>query len=72
MAPHEERVVAEKKELDDRLKKLHDFVLGGNKNFHELKQRDKDLLRAQLQVMDRYSEILEERIARFSLPNLGF
>jgi len=65
MQPHEERVVVEKKELDEKIMKLNTFIIS-NKIFQELSEDDKDLLEAQRVAMEEYSEILGHRIHRFN------
>lgn len=64
MAPHQQRVVDEKSELD---KKLHDLSLfiDGNMLYNGLSLDEKARLRAQEQVMVQYSAILGSRIAAF-------
>lgn len=63
MKPHEERVVAEKRELDEKLVKLKVFL--ESRVFKELPGFDRDLLEDQSTVMEKYSKILEQRIYRF-------
>lgn len=63
MKPHEERVVVEKKELDEKITRLKDFIAG--KVFEALPSVDGFLLRQQCWAMERYSKILSQRIARF-------
>jgi hypothetical protein len=67
MQPHEERVVSEKKELDEKLSKLKEFCFGGGKIFSTLHPTDRDLLEDQYTAMDQYSQILGKRIARFQV-----
>lgn len=64
MQPHQERVVQEKQELDERLFKLRLFM--EKAAFKELDIREKSLLTLQAQVMHNYSDILAERIALWS------
>jgi hypothetical protein len=64
MAPHEQRVVDEKRELDEKLEKLTAFVRS-SPNFKRLDGFDRSLLTQQRDAMLRYSVILGERIARF-------
>jgi hypothetical protein len=64
MEPHQERVVKEKEELDDKLTKLEIFV-STNKIFNTLSDEDKQLLTDQYETMEKYSLILEKRINRF-------
>ena len=66
MQPHEERVVTEKNELDDKLVKLQDFI-ETNKIFQLLPKEDKELLERQEVHMSDYSQVLSERIARFKV-----
>lgn len=63
MEAHQERVVTEKKELDEKLSKLTVFLKGDL--FTTLPQNEQERLMQQAEVMGRYSEILGERIAAF-------
>ena len=66
MQAHEQRVVVEKQELDDKLSKLKSFCFDpGSPLFKGLPPQDRDLLERQYTAMPRYSEILGERIRRF-------
>lgn len=66
MQPHEKRViVAEKKKLDEKLKKLKVFCLSPDTMFDKLDPIDRDLLEDQYTTMERYSRILDARIKRF-------
>jgi hypothetical protein len=66
MKPHQQRVVNEKKELDEKLTKLHAFCFGGNnKIFSALDPSERDRLESQYSAMKQYSDILEQRIANF-------
>lgn len=66
MKSHEERVVAEKQELDEKLAKLKAFCFDpGSRAFAALTPTDRDLLEDQYTVMLKYSEILGKRIDRF-------
>ncbi len=63
MAPHQERVVQEKKELDEKLAKLDAF---GRTDFYKtLPDDEQGRLNRQHSVMEEYSRILGERIAAF-------
>lgn len=64
MKPHEERVVQEKKDLDEKLTKLQTFVDGPV--FSQIAPQDRDLLLRQRSHMRKYSEVLGLRIARFA------
>lgn len=63
LAPHQQRVVAEKAQLDDKLEKLRKFF--DSKLFDSLPTIEKVRLRNQLDAMDSYSYTLGERIADF-------
>lgn len=62
MQDWQERVIAEKKELDEKLTKLWRFLSG--EKVLELLSED-DLLAIQYGIMIRYSTVLQKRIARF-------
>ena len=64
-APHQQRVVDEKTELDERLGKLHDFIQE-NPIFKTLPEDEQKRLQRQDLVMAEYSQILSERIAAFT------
>lgn len=66
LQPHEERVIVEKRELDDKLAKLKAFCFDpGSPLFKALAPADRDLLEDQYTAMDQYSTILGKRIDRF-------
>ena len=58
------RVVKEKQKLDDKLAALGNFL--NTETCASLEDEVSDLLRSQYVVMNRYSEILGERIKEFS------
>jgi hypothetical protein len=64
MAPHQQRVVDEKTELDDKRDKLRAFI-DGNAIFAGLPNDEQERLVRQHSCMTEYSEILGERIAAF-------
>ena len=64
LEPHQERVVDEKDELDDRLRKLKKFI-DTNQQFNELPDKDKELMRKQSVAMEAYASVLDERIKIF-------
>ena len=64
MQPHQQRVVDEKSELDERRSKLLAFL--NTDLFRSLDQAERDRLRTQHSVMGVYSEILHQRISAFS------
>ena len=55
-----ERLVDEKKELDEKRSKLLEFI--GSKQFSKLDYLNKKLLVEQLYIMDKYIHILKWRI----------
>lgn len=63
MQPHQERVVAEKAELDDKLTKLTAFF--DSTIFSSLPDEEQTRLRRQAHFMWQYSDVLGERIAAF-------
>jgi len=64
MQAHQERVVNEKKELDEKREKLGTFIEG--KIFQTLSPEERNRLERQAIAMTTYSTILGERIAAFS------
>jgi hypothetical protein len=62
--PHQQRVIDEKRELDEKLSKLGDFI-EGNAIFATLPVSEQMDLKSQRVVMQTYSCILSDRIARF-------
>lgn len=68
MMPHQQRVVDEKTDLDVKIEKLEAFIEG--EIFSSLSDEEKDRLNLQLVTMDKYSDILGERIAAFPAPEL--
>lgn len=65
MAPHQERVVTEKAELDEKRMKLDAFIDWDNAVFRGLPADEQARLGRQLAIMDQYSRVLGERIAAF-------
>lgn len=63
MQPHE-RLIDEKRELDEKLIKLVQFI-ATSPIFSKLNSTDQNLMRDQRDAMQSYSEALEARIARF-------
>lgn len=64
MQPHQQRVVDEKAALDDKAKKLSDFISNSD-IFPTLDEAEQERLKEQNAVMWKYSEILGARIAAF-------
>lgn len=63
MKPHEERVVQEQKELQEKIDKLSSFL--NVSPVQSLDQRQHLLLKVQLKVMETYNGILQMRIQLF-------
>jgi hypothetical protein len=63
LEPHQERVVEEKQQLDEKIAKLAAFI--GGTMFASLDDAERSRLSIQLQHMNGYSEILGQRIAAF-------
>lgn len=63
MNPHQIRVISEKTELDERLKKL--IVFFDNPIYVSLPIDEQDRLKRQADHMTNYSVVLGERIAAF-------
>ncbi|CDH05447.1 conserved hypothetical protein [Xenorhabdus bovienii str. oregonense] len=61
--PHQQRVMDEATELDQKIEKLSNFI--GDCTYRKLEEIDQFLLDAQLSAMKMYSEILHKRIRRF-------
>jgi hypothetical protein len=64
LAPHQQRVVDEKSELDTKAKALSNFI-GTSHIFETLDADEQELLKEQNDIMWQYSEILGKRIAAF-------
>lgn len=64
-APHQQRVVEEKAELDDKLAKLKSFI-DDSAIFEGLPAAEKERLVRQHSCMTEYSDILGERISHFT------
>ncbi len=66
LQPHQQRVIAEKAELDDRLGKLREFICS-NAIFKQLPGPERGRLYRQQTAMEAYSAVLGERIEAFEL-----
>ena len=64
LKPHQQRVVEEKAELDERIAKLDTFTR--TSTFGRLDERERTCLLEQANVMMRYAKILGTRIANFN------
>lgn len=63
LSPHQQRVVDELTELQDKIRKLVVFTTSAT--FHELEVTDRYLLITQLDAMRAYGNVLLMRIDRF-------
>jgi hypothetical protein len=63
MKPHQERVVQERKDLDEKIDKLDEFIDG--EIFKTLPKDEQDRLVVQSAAMTNYSDILYARINAF-------
>lgn len=63
LAPHQQRVVDENRELQDRLSNLLCFFQ--TEMFQSLSEAERSRMRNQARFMDGYAAVLEERIAAF-------
>jgi len=64
LAPHQQRVVDEKAELDTKANALSNFI-GLSPIFETLDAAEQERQKVQIDLMWRYSEILGARIAAF-------
>lgn len=62
---YQQRVIDEKQELDEKAKKLSDFI-GNNPLFEKIDSEEQERMKEQCEVMWQYSEILGKRIEAFS------
>ena len=65
MQPHQQRVVDEKIQLDDKVSKLGDFIKESSV-YRTMNPHDQQLLNRQHAIMQDYSQILGQRIDRFT------
>ena len=65
LAPHQQRVVQEKEELDEKLSKLSAFIDSPDFTITVKDENEIARLVCQEEIMKDYSEILAERIAAF-------
>ncbi len=66
MLPYQQRVVDEKKDLDEKLDKLKAFI-ETNPTFKDIHADERGRLGRQFDTMAEYSSILSQRIAAFSV-----
>lgn len=64
MQPHQQRVIDEKRELDEKRQKLTTFI--GGDVYRTLDKVEQSRLNRQLEAMTLYSNVLKERIAAFA------
>ena len=65
LQPHQQRVVEEKQQLDDRIQKLTAFI-ESNPTFGTLDGSEQFDMHQQLNSMEQYAAALGRRIARFT------
>lgn len=63
LQPHQQRVLEEREQLDERIEKLSNFIVSAA--FYKLDLEDQLLLRRQFVHMNAYLATLDERITRF-------
>lgn len=66
LQPHQQRVVEEHRELNEKIDKLGEFIVNKPGVFLQLPWEEQDLLHNQYRAMQAYSDILVERIAGFT------
>ena len=71
MEPYQERVVVEKKELDEKLAKLENFIFRSGGKWFDVPDAERLRMVKQYGHMSDYSRILGERIAAFQTKGLG-
>jgi len=64
MQPHQQRVIQEKKQLDEKIQALVKFICS-SPVFDSLDENEKNKLRDQRDAMTEYSDILGDRISSF-------
>lgn len=57
-------MIAERHELNEKLKKLHKFIYDKSL-FEDIERKEQNLLIKQYDLMKQYSEVLDKRIAAF-------
>lgn len=65
LAPHQQRVVDEKRELDEKLQKLKAFISSASFTTIVQDEAERGRLVCQEEIMNDYSAVLGERIAAF-------
>ena len=64
MLPHQFRVVEEKKELDEKIEKLDAFI--ASNKFNGVGTDERGRMRKQILIMEKYSQVLGDRIKHFT------
>ena len=64
MQPHQQRVVDEKNELDQKAKALSEFI-GNSPLFDDIDPEEQERMKVQNDIMWQYSEVLGQRINAF-------
>lgn len=67
---YQQRVIVEKRELDEKATKLSNFI-GLSPTFEDIDAKEQERLREQCEIMWQYSEILGKRIAAFRSDSTG-
>ena len=67
LQPHQQRVVTEKDELDEKIEKLSKFFR--HQNFPHLAEAEKNRLEEQYRHMQAYSLVLGARIEAFKIAH---
>lgn len=65
MAPHQQRVIDEQKELETKIEALSAFIATRGSVFDAMEKQDQYYLQQQLTIMVEYNRILNVRIQRF-------
>lgn len=68
LAPYQERVVIEKRELDLKINKLETFIFRSGGEWFDIPAEERLRLTRQYCYMADYSAVLAERIAAFKKP----
>lgn len=69
LLPHQERVVLERSELDEKIRSLHDFLAVNRSSESVVAPREMQRLSTQFHIMCAYSSLLQERIDNFEVPD---
>ena len=64
MQPHQQRVIDEKRELDDKISRLVPFL--SSDTFKTIPPAEQGRLKRQSRIMQEYADVLGERIGEFT------